>query len=116
MTGWDGEKGVWSVEDGEIVGKAAGPRMNAPLRSSLEVTDFKLTAKVKLTPNTEDSGIVFRGVSSPDGDVKGPLADVGKGKPGEWNECVVEAIGPRVWVWVNGLQVSDTTDEKVSRR
>ncbi|HUR53194.1 MAG TPA: family 16 glycoside hydrolase [Gemmataceae bacterium] len=56
--------------------------------------------------------------ASPDGDVKGPLADVGKGKlkPGDWNECVVEAIGPRVRVWVNGLQVSGTTDEKISRR
>jgi putative heme-binding domain-containing protein len=63
LTGWDdrGVKGLWSVENGEIVGKTAtGLKQNEFLSSRLVVSDFRLTLKAKLVPNTENSGIQIR--------------------------------------------------------
>ena len=41
--------------------------------------NFKLTLKVKLTPNAANSGIQFRSEPLPDGEMKGPQADIGAG-------------------------------------
>ena len=80
LAGWSGDKEVWSVENGEIVGKTAkGLKRNNFLKSTMEVADFRLSLKVKLVPNRENSGIQFRSEALPDGDVKGPQADVGLG-------------------------------------
>src|SRR5262249_35837853 len=44
LSGWDGDKDVWSVENGEIVGKTAtGLKKNTFLKSQLAVTDFRLS-------------------------------------------------------------------------
>jgi hypothetical protein len=37
-------------------------------------------------------------------------------KPGEWNDYVIEAVGPRVRTWINGQPCVDLTDEKISRK
>jgi putative heme-binding domain-containing protein len=139
LAGWDGDPKLWRVEKGEIVGKSPGIKRNAFLRSQMIATDFKLTLKVKLVPNKENSGVQFRSESLPDGDVKGPQADVGAGwwgklyeehgrgllwkKSGEkfvkvddWNEYVIEARGSRVRTWLNGELCVDLTDGKMSRR
>jgi putative heme-binding domain-containing protein len=140
LTGWDGDKDVWSVKDGEIVGKTEkGLKKNTFLKSQLAVTDFKLSLKVKLTPNSANSGVQFRSVPLEDGEMRGPQADIGAGwwgklyeesgrgllakeggekfvKQNEWNEYVVEAKGPTVKIWINGNLVCDYTDEKLSRR
>ena len=140
LTGWEGEKGLWRVENGELVGRTTtGLKQNSFLRSALEVTDFKFTVKVKLTPDAENSGIQFRSAPVDGGEMRGPQADIGRGwwgklyeesgrgllapeggekfvKPGEWNEYVVEAVGPRVRLWINGHQVADLTDQQISRR
>jgi putative membrane-bound dehydrogenase-like protein len=140
LTNWDGDKDVWSVENGEIVGKTkTGLKRNTFLKSTFDVTDFKLTLKVKLTPNTENSGIQFRSVPIEGGEMRGPQADVGKGwwgklyeesgrgllvkeggekhvKENDWNDYVVEAVGPTVKIWINGQQVADYTDDKLAKR
>ncbi len=140
LTGWDGPKELWSVENGEIVGKTAtGLKKNNFLKSTTEVTDFKLTVKVKLVPNKENSGIQFRSEPLPDGEMRGPQADVGAGwwgklyeesgrgllakedrekfvKPDDWNEYVVEAKGSHVKTWINGRLCVDLDDPKISRR
>ena len=140
LTGWDGDKDVWSVRNGEIVGKTAtGLKRNTFLKSSLAVTDFKLSVKVKLAPNRENSGIQFRSEPLPDGEMRGPQADIGAGwwgklyeesgrgllakeggerhvKADEWNDYVVEAKGPTVKIWINGQLVCDYTDAQLSRR
>ncbi|QDU24118.1 PVC-type heme-binding CxxCH protein [Urbifossiella limnaea] len=140
LTGWDGDKDVWSVQNGEIVGKTAtGLKRNTFLKSSLAVTDFRLSVKVKLTPNRENSGIQFRSEPLPDGEMRGPQADVGAGwwgklyeesgrgllakeggeqhvKADEWNDYVVEAKGATVKIWINGQLVCDYTDAQLSRR
>ncbi len=140
LTNWDGDKDVWSVDNGEIVGKSAkGLKANNFLKSTFDVTDFKLSLKVKLTPNDANSGIQFRSVPIEGGEMRGPQADVGKGwwgklyeesgrgllvkeggekfvKEGEWNEYVVEAVGPKVKIWINGELVCDYTDDKLAKR
>ncbi|MEO6437001.1 MAG: family 16 glycoside hydrolase, partial [Tepidisphaeraceae bacterium] len=79
LTGWSGDKAVWSVENGEIVGKSAtGLAKNEFLVSDLAAGDFRLTLEVKLTPNAANSGIQFRSEVR-DGEVTGYQADVGEG-------------------------------------
>ena len=140
LTGWDGDKEVWSVQDGTIVGKSEkGLKSNNFLTSTVAVEDFKLSLKVKLTPNDANSGIQFRSERIEGGEMRGPQADIGKGwwgklyeesgrgilakeggeqhvKPGDWNDYVIEARGPKVKIWINGQLVTDYTDEKLSKR
>jgi putative membrane-bound dehydrogenase-like protein len=140
LTGWEGTKELWSVENGEIVGKTkTGLKKNDFLKSTMEVTDFKLSLKVKLVPNKENSGVQFRSEALPDGEMKGPQADIGAGwwgklyeesgrgllakedreklvKVDDWNEYVIEAKGSRVRTWLNGQLCVDLDDPKISRR
>ena len=140
LTGWDDVKDLWKVENGEIVGKTAnGLKKNEFLKSQLTVENFRLSLKVKLIPNKENSGVQFRSVPLPDGEMRGPQADIGAGwwgklyeesgrgllakeggekfvKPDEWNEYVVEAVNGTVKIWINGNLCTDYTDDKLSRR
>ncbi|MFM8271399.1 MAG: PVC-type heme-binding CxxCH protein, partial [Gemmata sp.] len=140
LSNWAGDEGLWSVDSGEIVGKsAAGLKKNTFLKSALAVENFKLSLKVKLTPNKENSGIQFRSVPLPDGEMRGPQADIGAGwwgklyeesgrgilakaggeqfvKADGWNDYVVEAVGARVRIWINGNLCTDYEDDKLARR
>ena len=139
LTGWVGDPKLWSVEKGEIVGKTAGLKRNEFLRGQMIATDFRQSLKVKLTPDKENSGVQFRSQELPEGEVKGPQADVGLGwwgklydehglgvvwdkpgdkhvKQGEWNDYVIEATGSRVRTWINGKLCVDLDDVRLSRR
>jgi putative membrane-bound dehydrogenase-like protein len=140
LTGWDGDMKLWSVQNGEIVGKSPGIKKNTFLTSQMLATDFKLTLKVKLTPNKENSGVQFRSELLPDGEMKGPQADVGLGwwgklyeesgrgvlsdnkatekvvKADDWNEYVIVAEGSKVKTYLNGKLCVDVDDTKISRR
>jgi putative membrane-bound dehydrogenase-like protein len=140
LSNWDDVKDLWKVENGEIVGKTAiGLKKNEFLKSQLSVENFRLSLKIKLTPNKENSGVQFRSVPLPDGEMRGPQADVGAGwwgklyeesgrgllakeggekfvKSDEWNDYVVEAVNGNVKIWINGNLCTDYTDEKLSRR
>jgi putative membrane-bound dehydrogenase-like protein len=140
LTGWDGEEGLWKVENGEIVGKSAtGLKKNTFLKSHLATENFKLSLKVKLTPNRENSGVQFRSAPLPDGEMRGPQADIGAGwwgklyeesgrgllakeggekfvRSDEWNDYVVEAVGGHVKIWINGNLCTDYEDDKLARR
>jgi putative heme-binding domain-containing protein len=139
LTGWDGDPKLWSVQDGEIVGKSPGIRHNEFLKSQMVADDFRLSLKVKLVPNKENSGIQFHSEALPNGEVRGPQADVGQGwwgklyeengrgilweksgekhvKPDDWNDYVIEAEGSRVRTWINGQRCVDLDDKVMSRR
>ena len=140
INNWTGDKDLWKVEDGEIVGKSTtGLKRNNFLVSQLAAENFKLSLKVKLTPNKENSGIQFRSVPLPDGEMRGPQADIGAGwwgklyeesgrgllakeggekfvKPEEWNDYVLEASGGHVRIWINGNLCTDYEDDKLARR
>jgi hypothetical protein len=135
LTGWDGNFKLWSVEKGEIVGRSPGIKKNEFLRSHMLAGDFRLSLKVKLTPDSGNSGVQFRSTVLPDGDVKGLQADIGAGwwgklydehgrgvlwdkpgdkhvKAGEWNEYVIEAKGTKIRTWLNGQLCVDFDDTR----
>jgi putative heme-binding domain-containing protein len=139
LAGWAGDPGLWSVQSGEIVGKASGLERNAFLISEMGAADFRLTVEIKLVGDEGNSGIQFRSEPLPGGDVKGYQADVGKGwwgklyeehgrgilsdrrgegavKPGEWNTYEIVANGSRIRTSINGQICADLDDPAGARR
>jgi putative membrane-bound dehydrogenase-like protein len=140
LSNWDGDTELWKVENGEIVGRTTtGLKHNAFLMSQLVLGDFRLVCKVKLTPNSENSGIQFRSEPHGEYEMKGLQADVGKGwwgklyeengrallwdKPGDghvklddWNTYEIVAVGSRVRTAINGKLCVDLDDPQISRR
>ena len=140
LAGWDADPSLWKVENGELVGKTAtGLKRNNFAKGPMVVGDFKLSVKVKLVPNKENSGIQFRSEALEDGEMRGPQADIGAGwwgklyeesgrgllwkesgekhvKADDWNDYVVEATGSKVRTWINGHPCVDLDDPKLSRR
>lgn len=139
LTGWDGHTNLWSVQNGEIVGKSAGLKNNEFLKNALLLADFRLVLKVKLTPNKENSGIQFRSEVEPSGSVKGYQADVGAGwwgklyeehgrgllwdksgeahvKVGDWNTYEIVAVGSKIRTAINGKLCVDLDDPKGAKQ
>jgi putative membrane-bound dehydrogenase-like protein len=138
LTGWWGKEGLWSVENGELVGKTEkGIGNNEFLKSTMQVKDFRLTFKVKLVPNKANSGLQFRSVTlknSPE--MLGYQADIGEGWWGklyhesgrallwdkglpedklhkdDWNAYEIVAVGHKIMTAVNGVKCVDLDDEK----
>ncbi len=138
LTGWQGNPKVWSVEDGEIVGRTTtGLPHNDFLVSDLLLRDFRLTFRVKLLPDTANSGIQFRSQLAPKGEMKGYQADVGAGwwgllyeelgravlqkaqanpvRTNDWNLYEILAVGDRVQLALNGVRTVDITDPQGAR-
>ncbi len=132
LAGWHGDMSLWSVEDGQIVGRTKGLKENQFLTSDLAVGDFRLKVEVNLVDNQGNSGIQFRSEELPDGLVKGYQADIGAGwwgklyeehgrallwsksgesfvKPG-WNTYEIEAKGANLKTWINGQPCVDLQD------
>lgn len=139
LTGWIGDPKLWSVENGEIVGKTAGLKHNAFLRSDLAAENFRLTLQVKLVGNTGNSGIQFRSEPLETGEMKGYQADIGPDwwgklyeesgrallwpksgeahvKPGDWNTYEVIAKGSKIQTRINGQLCVDLDDPDGARR
>lgn len=134
LTGWQGDMGLWSVEDGEIVGRTAGLKQNSFLISDLAAEDFRLSIEVLLKDDKGNSGIQFRsqrrqGVE----EVYGYQADIGPdwwGKlyeehgrgllssgpdkvqvnSGQWNHYEIRAEGNRIQTSLNGQLCCDIDD------
>jgi putative membrane-bound dehydrogenase-like protein len=139
LYGWQGDPALWSVENGEIVGKTAGLKKNEFLRSDLAAEDFRLTIRVKLVNDRGNSGVQFRSVALPEGEVKGYQADVGPGwwgklyeengrgllwpksgeeyvRPGDWNTYELVAVGGSVRTAINGRPCARLDDPVGLRR
>jgi hypothetical protein len=134
LTGWYGDESVFSVDNGEIVGKSEkGLKRNEFLKSKYDVADFRLTLQMKLTPNTANSGVQFRSQPHQGHEMKGYQADAGQGwwgklyeesgrgllvKEGgekflnkdDWNTYEIVAVGPKILVALNGHKVIDLDD------
>jgi hypothetical protein len=138
LDGWNGHKDLWSVEDGEIVGKNDREiKVSTYLLTKQKFTDFRFIGKVKLVRSEMHSGIAFWGRNAPEkGDEftyaghlvmfptgwgmydlfgrnglpvdGGPAKKVGKQH--DWNDLEILAQGNRVRVAVNGTQVVDWRD------
>jgi putative membrane-bound dehydrogenase-like protein len=140
LANWHGNPEVWRVENGEIVGSTkTGLKQNDFLKSDFVLDDFRLVFKVKLTPNTENSGVQFRSEPFEGHEMRGPQADIGAGwwgklyeengrgllwdKPGDahvnandWNTYEILAVDGRIRTALNGKLCTDLTDDKVARR
>ena len=140
LAGWTGDSQLWSVENGEIVGRTSGLDHNTFLVSDLAVEDFRLSLEVKLVNDAGNSGVQFR--SEPlkgFEELRGYQADIGVGwwgklyeengrallwdksgephvKKGEWNRYEIEAIGSRIRTWINGKPCVDLDDPDGKRR
>lgn len=78
LNGWEGYKDLWSVQDGEIVGKNTGPvKYSTYLLTDRKFSDFRLTFAGKLVTSEMHSGVAFWGEIYPkaDGKVTDPKAD-----------------------------------------
>jgi putative heme-binding domain-containing protein len=143
LTGWEGDATVFSVENGEIVGK--GPqKKNQFLFHKSEQTDFRLIFEVKLTPHGGNSGVQFRSVPHGGNEAKGCQADIGAGwwgrlyeesgrallfpkkdqpfdgdkfiKKEDWNTYEILAVGSKIRTAVNGNLCTDLDDDKVAMK
>ncbi|MCK6446460.1 MAG: DUF5329 family protein [Planctomycetes bacterium] len=133
---WTGDAAVWSVEQGELVGKTTGLAHNSFLLSDYELGDFSLSFEVRLVNDAGNSGVQFRTEplgAEAGGEVKGYQADIGPGwwgklyeeggrglvweKSGEqhvvkdgWNRYRIEARGHHVKTWLNDQLCVDLED------
>lgn len=145
LEGWEGHENLWSVKDGEIVGKTETPlKVSTYLLTKRKFSDFRLKARAKLVAATKDmhSGIAFWGRPAPEkGDEftyaghlvmfptgwgmydlygRNGLPVNGKpakevGKQHDWNDLDILAQGNRVRVIVNGTLVVDWRDPEPER-
>jgi putative heme-binding domain-containing protein len=143
LAGWEGDAAVWSVEDGEIVGRGALKR-NSFLFHVAELSDFRLVFEVKLKDDKGNSGVQFRSVPEKGGEAKGCQADIGPGwwgklyeesargqlfprkgvdfdasafvKKGEWNTYEILAVGAKIRTAINGHPCTVLDDEQVARK
>ncbi len=130
---WVGDEKLWSVEQGQIVGRTEGLARNEFLKSEMLLGDFRLTVEVKLVDNQGNSGVQFRSAALPGGEMQGYQADIGPGwwgklyeesgrgmlsdnpgerhvKVGEWNAYEIVAQGHHVRTSLNGQPCVDLDD------
>lgn len=140
LEGWKGDLSFWRVEDGQIVGGSLDKKVphNQFLRTEKEFEDFELRLEFKLLGEGANAGVQFRTQEIPGHyEVIGYQADLGdgwwgclydesrrrrvlagpppqeRGKPvrkGEWNEYRIRCVGPRIQLWINGVQTVDYTE------
>jgi putative heme-binding domain-containing protein len=139
LTGWEADPAVWSVENGEIVGRSPqGLAQNSFARSSLRFRDFRLIVDVLLADDSDNGGIQFRSEGMPEGEVRGYQADVGAGwwgklyeehgrgllteagaddavRPGDWVTYEIVAARERVLLSVNGKKTAELADPQGAR-
>ncbi|MCA9048110.1 MAG: DUF1080 domain-containing protein, partial [Planctomycetaceae bacterium] len=138
LTGWSGTDGLWSVENGELVGRTDGLKRNEWIVSDLSAENFHLTLEVKLVDNAGNSGIQFRSRAH-DGEVSGYQADIGAGwwgklyeehgrallwdksgeqhvRLGDWNTYEVIAGDHHIVTKINGQTCVDLEDPEGAHR
>ncbi len=139
LAGWVGDEHLWSVQNGEIVGKTPGLAKNEFLISELSCSDFRLELEVKLVDDKGNSGVQIRSKPIENGLMLGYQCDIGPGwwgklyeehgralleskggeefvKKGDWNSYVIIAVGSRVQTWLNGQKCVDRDDPEAARR
>jgi len=79
LSGWDGEPGWWTVEDGALTAESTAgkpcKKCNYLVWTNSQPSDFELTADFKLS-NSANSGIQIRSETRPEWDTFGYQADM----------------------------------------
>ena len=145
LSGWEGNREVWTVRDGMLVGTAEGLKHNEFLSYAETFDDFILRFDVRLVDGNGNSGFQFRSKRVPDStEVSGYQADVGQQywgclydesrrnrvlahpdpealkkalKPKDWNEYEVKAVGDTITLSINGTKMVEykETDADIPR-
>jgi len=140
LAGWEGNLKLFRVEDGAIVGGTLESRIarNEFLCAQEEYADFELRLQFKVLGRGANAGVQFRSRRIPNHhEVKGYQADLGDGwwgslydesrrnkilaaadamavkrelKRDDWNDYTIRCEGPRIQLWLNGLQTVDYTE------
>jgi hypothetical protein len=140
--GWEGNRDVFRIEDGAIVGGSLErpTAHNDFLCTEKKYGDFELHLKFKLVGKETNAGVQFRSKRIPDNfEVYGYQADLGQGywgclydesrrrrvlaaadaqeldkvlKRDDWNEYVIRAQGKHIGLWINGHQTVDYTEKE----
>ena len=141
LRGWEGNKEMFRVEDGAIVGGTLEEKIphNEFLCTEKEFGDFELRLKFKLVGKGVNAGVQIRSKRVPNHhEVSGYQADLGDGfwgalydesrrnkvligpkpeavekilKREDWNDYRIRAEGPRIQLWINGEQTVDYTEK-----
>ncbi|MCH9654593.1 MAG: DUF1080 domain-containing protein [Planctomycetes bacterium] len=141
FTGWHGNEKIFRIENGEIVAGSLDKKVerNEFLRSNKEYDDFELKLEFKLLGEKTNAGVQIRTAEIPDHhEVIGYQADLGNGYWGclydesrrkkilagppkdqrdlpvrmnDWNSYRIRCSGPRIQIWINGVQTVDFTEE-----
>lgn len=142
--GWHGNEEIFRIENGEIVAGSLTEKVerNEFLRSNKEYDDFELKLEFKLLGDKTNAGVQIRTAEIPDHhEVSGYQADLGTGYWGclydesrrkkilagpekekrdfpvrmdDWNTYRIRCEGPRIQLWINGVQTVDFTEEDPS--
>ncbi len=135
LSGWEGNRDLWSVRDGVIIGTSPGLKENHFLATEADYGDFELRFQVKLHDPAANSGVQFRSVRMDKStEMIGYQADIGKNvwgslydesrrrrmlvqadadliaktvREGEWNDYVIRAVGAHVTLSINGVNTVD---------
>jgi hypothetical protein len=143
LDGWAGNMDLWSVENGEIVGKNTKPvKVSTYLLTKRKFSDFRLVAEGKLVKSETHTGFAFWGRIAPEH--KDPFTYAGHlvmfptgwglydlygrsslpvdaapaikiGHQHGWNLIEILAQGNRIRVAANGKQIMDYYDPKPER-
>ena len=140
FAGWEGNLGVFRIQDGTIVGGSLQTNLphNEFLCTTNEYSDFELRLKFKLIGATANGGVQIRSRRVPNNtEVSGYQADLGQEywgslydesrrnrtlaqanatelrrvlKPDDWNDYRIRCQGRRIQLWVNGYQTVDYSE------
>jgi hypothetical protein len=134
LAGWSEGQAHWTVENGELTGRADQLSSDAFLVSARAYGDFRLRFSVRLSGGQCNSGLVMRCGRRPDGAVLGFEADLAAGRYGTlseeggqrgvlaegwkglgehiaildgWNDLEVHAAGGKIRLMLNGLPTAE---------
>lgn len=129
LTGWEGDRSLWSAAHGMLVGQSAGLKHNDFLATEASFGSFVFKATFRMTGGAENSGIQFRSVRVPGHEMSGFQADIGQNYWGclydesrrnkvlekasdaavkkinhdGWNHYVIDAKGDDIRLALNGV-------------
>lgn len=139
--GWNGDSTVFRIENSSVVGGQLKEKIphNYFLSTDREFSDFELRLQFKLIGDNTNAGVQIRSQRIPDHhEMIGYQADLGQSywgclydesrrrkvlagpareaiaavlKPGDWNDYRIVCSGPRIRLWINGLQTVDYTEK-----
>ena len=137
LDGWDGDAKLWSAKNGMIVGNSPGIKHNEFLATAESYGDFYLRVSFRLVDGQGNSGVQFRSVRVPGGEMSGYQADIGDGYWGtlydesrrnkalapttpkalaalhktDWNHYEIRSIGNEVRLTLNGVTSVDFKEQ-----